>query len=152
MPNAKFLVVTNDLPEPILEKAALKNIAGGDIIITSAPRAQVPVHIAVSDSALFFIKPVFSKSASSPTKQGEIMGMGVPIICNNGIGDTDEIILDSNAGVLIDRFDSGQYDKAIAALAATKFEKEKIRQGAQKYYSLDKGVALYHSIYAALVN
>lgn len=150
--NAKMLFVTNDNAEVIMTNSKNKNIASSDIVITSVPRAQVPVHIAISDVALFFIKPVFSKSASSPTKQGEIMGMGVPIICNSGIGDTDEIIRHTNSGILIASFESAQYEQAVKAVAATIFSKEEIRQGAQTYYALDMGVSRYHAVYKAMIN
>ena len=36
--------------------------------------------------------PSFSKKASCPTKMGEIMNLGVPVICNKGVGDVEEIM------------------------------------------------------------
>jgi hypothetical protein len=50
------------------------------------------LNISLFDTSIFFIRPTYSKKASSPTKQGEIMAMGIPLICNYGVGDTDEIV------------------------------------------------------------
>ena len=82
--------ITNDNPNNILQKASAKGISKEACIISSSPRKKVPTYLALSDWAIFFIQPLFSKAGSSPTKQGEIMGMEIPLICNSGVG--DEII------------------------------------------------------------
>jgi len=43
----------------------------------------------LSNASLFFIKPVWSKKASSPTKLAELMGLGIPVFSNSGVGDVD---------------------------------------------------------------
>ena len=90
-PQAKFLFITAEPATQILDKAHALQIPPDSFIITPAPHKQVPTYLALSNCSIFFIKPVFSKSASSPTKQGEIMGMGLPHICNSGVGDVDSI-------------------------------------------------------------
>src|SRR5438552_13503857 len=87
IPGAIFLFITHDNHEKILRMAASKGIAADDIRIQSASRNEVTLYLSVSDWSIFFIKDVYSKKASSPTKQAEIMAMGIPIICND-IGDT----------------------------------------------------------------
>lgn len=86
-PQAKFLVCTRDNPQVIWSKAAEHGIAEESIIIRSVQRDQMPLYISLSHYSIFFIRPTFSKQASSPTKMGEIMAMGVPVIVNKGIGD-----------------------------------------------------------------
>ena len=148
-PNAKFFFITNEPAELVLAAARKKSIAESKFIITPASHFLVPTYLALSSVSIFFIKPVFSKRASSPTKQGEIMGVGLPYVCNVGVGDVDEIIADTNSGYAIKNFSVSDYNNAIQKLLTEKLDSEKIRQGAFKYYSLAKGVEKYHLVYQA---
>jgi hypothetical protein len=112
----------------------------------------VPYFLSLADVGLFFIKPVFSKTASSPTKQGEIMGMGIPIICNDRVGDTGPIIKETGAGIVLSAFDLSAYQMAVDQLSeVVKIPRAKIRAGAMKYYSLKEGVARYLEVYQDLL-
>jgi glycosyltransferase involved in cell wall biosynthesis len=110
----------------------------------------VPTYLALSQCSIFFIKPVFSKSASSPTKQGEIMGMGMPHICNAGVGDVDDII-DEKSGVLLKTLNTAEYEKAIQKMLSTTFDKDYIRFRSQQIYSLSTGVENYRKVYKAVL-
>ena len=97
-PAAYFFLITGDQHELIRQKAAEKNIEPGKIIIRTATRKEVPASISISTHSVFFIRPTYSKISSSPTKQAELMAMGIPVITNSGIGDTSEII-ETRAGL-----------------------------------------------------
>lgn len=149
--NAKFLFITPDDPRDILTEVASKNIPKEKIIIQKATRAEVPVMLVLSQVSIFFIKPVFSKKASSATKMGEIMGMGIPLICNSNVGDVDAIMDDAKAGVVLNSFNNNAYLKAVESIDdLLKIPSENIRAYAKKYYSLEDGVEKYNSIYKKL--
>ena len=84
--------------------------------------------------------------SSSPTKQGEIMAMGIPVICNACIGDTDTIVKKYNAGVV----SKGNYANTIAEMGNFKTSAEDIRSGAIDFFSLKKGVDRYANVYQSL--
>jgi glycosyltransferase involved in cell wall biosynthesis len=105
----------------------------------------------ISNFSLFFIKPAYSKKASSPTKQGELMGLGVPIVCNNGVGDTSEIVKKYKAGVVVEAFDEKAYNRAIEEIEALDFDREKLRSGARDYFDLALGVKRYLGVYQKLL-
>ena len=100
------------------------------------------------DASIFFIKPSYSKKASSPTKQGEIMAMGVPLICNANVGDTDLIVTKYESGIVIDKFDKETFKNNI--IDPSKFDSDKISEGAKDYFSLTEGVQRYLSVYKAV--
>jgi len=150
-PEARFLFITGEPASDILTKAKTKGIPEAAFIITPAPHKQVPTYLAMSQCSIFFIKPVFSKSASSPTKQGEIMGMGMPHVCNAGVGDVDDII-DEKSGVLIKSLDTAGYEGAIQKMLNTTFDKDYIRSRAQQIYSLSAGVEKYKEVYKRISN
>ncbi|NNF01754.1 MAG: glycosyltransferase, partial [Bacteroidia bacterium] len=146
--NTKFLFITAEAKETILSSAEQKGINTENIIVKKSKREDVPVHLSLSQICIFFIKPVYSKKASSPTKQGEIMGLGLPIICNHNVGDTDMIIEDSSAGAIVTEFSVQNYQQVCEKVPELlKLDKNKIRAGAEKFYSLDRGVEKYFSIY-----
>ena len=147
-PNSKFLFVTGETPEKIIAEASKKGIGADDIKIISVLHHEVPSFISIMDVSIFFIRPSYSKKASSPTKQGEIMAMGVPLICNANVGDTDLIVNKYQSGIVIDKFDSATYQNNI--IDPSKFDSDKISEGATDYFSLTEGVQRYLSVYKAV--
>ncbi len=151
-PAAKFLFITNEPASLVLNSAKQKGIDESRFIITPAPHSLVPTYLALSSASIFFIKPVFSKKASSPTKQGEIMGVGIPYVCNTGVGDVDEIMADTNSGVAVTEFTTAEYKKKVTQLLQGQINSETIVKGAFKYYSLQEGVKKYHSVYRTILS
>jgi len=144
----RFLFITPDKPEDIFNLAVKYGVDKSCIIVRKASREDVPALLGLSEVSVFFIKPVFSKKASSPTKQAEVLSMGIPIICNEGIGDTGDIIRANGAGIVIDSFTQEAYKQAIKEIDFIKEKKaEVIRKIALDLFSLEKGVDAYAEIY-----
>jgi glycosyltransferase involved in cell wall biosynthesis len=73
----------------------------------------VPAYLSAADAGISFIKPCFSKLASSPTKNGEYLACGLPLILNAGIGDSDALATEWNIGALVTEFTEKNYSQAI---------------------------------------
>lgn len=102
-PDVHMLLITRDW-QPA--HTALLKARGGEglasrLHIRPASRVEVPSLIGAADVMLSFIKPAYSKMASSPTKLAEAFACGVPVICNPGIGDVDKQVADLSAGMLV---------------------------------------------------
>lgn len=152
-PFAKFLFITHENPQIILSKASELQLPTEQIIIKKAGRNEVPALISLSAISLFFIKPVFSKKASSPTKLGEIMAMGIPVICNSGVGDVESIIRETQSGILIDKFNEEKYTYAVQHIENLVMQpKLKIREGALRLFSLEQGIHNYEKVYSRCLN
>jgi len=150
--NSVFLFITPEDKNQIIKKAAEKNIPAEKLFFIKANRDEVPTLLSLSDASIFFIKPVFSKRASSPTKHGEIMSMGIPVICNSMIGDTDQIVEESGSGIVIKNFNDECYLEAINKMESFKnFDSQKSRTAAQKYFSLEKGIESYEKVYKTII-
>jgi hypothetical protein len=80
------------------------------------------------------------------------MALGIPIICNANVGDTDIIVKYYQSGSIVNNFNDYEYDKTISELDLIKFESKKLRSGAIDYFSLEKGIASYNEIYKSLIN
>jgi glycosyltransferase involved in cell wall biosynthesis len=151
-PDARFLFISGDDPSHIKRIASENGIDPDDIIIAKAARENVPAYLSLSNASIFFIKPVFSKKASSPTKQAEIMSMGIPVICNSGVGDTDKIFSDNDAGLVLKDFSETEMERVISEMdKILKLDPTQIRNKAVKLFSLDDGVEKYHKIYSDIM-
>ena len=151
IPSAKFLFITPEAKDFVITKARAQNIPIESLVILKATRNEMPLLLKCCDASIFFIKPSFSKKASSPVKQGEIMSMGIPIICNSKIGDTDLIVRESNAGFILKELTDDAFDNMITQSEKLKdLNPTEIRKGAEKFYSLEKGIDAFDKIYKKL--
>ncbi|MDJ1484360.1 glycosyltransferase [Cytophagaceae bacterium YF14B1] len=150
-PHARFLFITPDDPEMIRRNAQKYGISGDTIRIMKAERKEVPIRLAESHISLFFIKPSFSKKASSPTKMGEILSMGIPVICNANVGDANYLMENYSSGELVRTFTEVEYDRVISQLDEIRMiSSESLRQTALDYFDLEKGIGLYEEVYQKL--
>jgi len=152
-PEAKFLFISNNNHGDITAAANEYNIPPEKIIVKFGKRHEVPVLLSFSNYSLFFIKPCYSKLSSSPTKHGEIMAMGIPVITNSGVGDVKEIVEKYEAGFVLDDFTAASMNTIVEKMIdpQTTFNAEKIRAGAKDFYDLDKTVSTYTAVYKKIL-
>ncbi|MEI7595183.1 MAG: glycosyltransferase [Bacteroidota bacterium] len=149
----RFMFITHDNAEAIKAKAKTRGIDENELIIQASTRQDLPTLMSIAKISIFFIKPVFSKQASSPTKMGELMGMGIPIICNAGVGDVDEIVNQTCCGELVNFCNNEEYSRIAQKLdSIINTNKQKIIDGAYQYYSLENGVERYEEVYKCILN
>lgn len=149
-PASVFFFVSNEPKEMVLEEARRQDIPADKLKVLSASRQEVPYYISLMDLGIFFIKNAYSKKASSPVKQGEMMAMGVPVFCNAGVGDSDHIIQKYRSGELVYTFNEAAYNDAIRRMKEEMNHPEQIRQGALEYFDLKSGIEAYASVYESL--
>ncbi len=150
---ALFLFITHSHPDQIYSKAAALGISGSDLIIKEASRSDVPWLIKASDINISFIKPTYSKISSSPTKLGEVLSMGIPVIANSGVGDVEEMIKDAQAGYILHQFNEKEFQNAVDAIPSLlQKDPQSIRAKAEAIYSLKRGISLYLECYGSLFN
>ena len=152
IPQAKFLFISPHLHDVIAGEAAKYGLPADKLIVKQGKRAEVPALLSLSSYSIFFIKPCYSKLSSSPTKHGEIMAMGIPVITNSGVGDVEEIVNKYHSGYVLNNFTDEAFDAVIAAMQDNKmFDADEIRNGAKDFYSLEKAVEKYTAIYREIL-
>ena len=151
-PDAVFLLITRDNKQLILDEAARHGISANRIIVQPATRNEVPQLAMLSSASLFFIKPVWSKKASSPTKLAELMALGIACVTNKGVGDVDGIIESNPLGVLVKGWTRNDYAEAIRKMLELPADREASRRLACEMFSLEKGAAAYDSIYKTITH
>ena len=147
---AIFLIVSREPRDQIIADARRHGIAVDRLIVRPASRAEVPKLVAAADYGLFFILPVFSKKASSPTKMGEFLSLEVPVVANRDVGDVEPILRESGAGVVVDAFDGASYARALDQLETLKPDIKRWRAAARRWFDLDTGIDRYDAIYRSV--
>lgn len=154
-PNGHVLWLTPGNHERVRQLMSDRGIAPTQYSIRSVSAATVPSYLSASDAGVAFIKPCLSKLASSPTKNGEYLAAGLPLIINAGVGDSDSLVNDWDAGVLLNDLNETEYDKAIdGILNLTKSAaiKSKVRQLAEKLFDLETiGATRYTALYETVL-
>ena len=152
-PDARFLIVNRGEHAWIRERLASAGMPADAVELTSATHAEVPRHMARMDAGIFFIKPVFSKQASAPTKLAEFLGCGIPCLGNAGVGDMAEVLDGERVGVAVKAFDRASVTAGLQVLlnlAADPATVARCVAAAQKHFSLDEGVRRYAAVYRHL--
>ena len=88
-----------------------------------------------------------------PTKLGEFLGCGVPCVCNSGVGDMADIVNNKCVGVVLDSFDKNKKKESILHLLELIKDpeiKNRCRETALEYFSLEDGVNSYNNVYNSL--
>lgn len=151
-PESYFLILTHSDPAIIEKKLPNYQLSKNNVIIREAQRSEVPFLMKSSDVSISFIKPVYSKISSCPTKLGETLSMGIPVICNIGIGDVESIVDQAGAGVVLSAFNDQEYFRAIDALPELmQKEPETIRTASARWFDLQKGIEMYKSAYKTVL-
>jgi glycosyltransferase involved in cell wall biosynthesis len=121
------------------------------IHIHPATRETVPELLGISDVMLSFIKPAYSKIASSPTKLAEAFSMGIPVISNSGVGDVDQIIEELDAGAIVDLSDDSNIAQTASNLKLIVGKGGvELRERARKRFGLEVASRLYEDVYHKL--
>lgn len=152
-PEARLLVINRGEHAYIQQVLAAAGVPAAAVELRSADHAQMPAQMARMDAGIFFIRPVFSKQASAPTKLAELLGCGIPCLANAGVGDMAQILEGERVGVALRGFDAADLDAGLRRLLALCNEPQlaaRCAATAQRHFSLDEGVARYRHIYQEL--
>jgi len=150
-PEAMFKILTMEPESSIYEVSDRLGIERSVLIIKAVKRRDMALEMNGADAGIFFLKQAFSKMASSPVKQGEMMAMGIPLFCNEGVGDSSYIVKTYNSGIVVPEYTKEAYRQAIEKFRGTKFDAEAIRKGALDYFSLAGGIRRYRAVYDSLL-
>jgi glycosyltransferase involved in cell wall biosynthesis len=154
VPDLHLLVLTQSDRRLIDDELSRFGVTDADCTIRSAPAPEVPAYLAAADAALAFIRPTYSKISSSPTKIGEYLAAGLPVVTGRGVGDVDDHLERSRTGIVLDDFREDALERAAEALGRAIGDPEqaaRARRCAHEELSLRAvGVPAYERLYERL--
>lgn len=154
-PRAFFQILTQDEPAPILEALTAGGIEACDFDLRYSAPTDLPLILSAADAAISFRAGEYSKRAASPTKVGECLAAGLPVVTNAGIGDCDELLGGNRVGVVLGEFDVTDYRRGAEQLVALLQDPElrrRCHRVAEECLSLEGvGAVRYAGIYDRLL-
>lgn len=153
-PEALFKIVTRDDRKVISNEARSNSIPVDKINFDTASPDEIAIKISdISFGVLFFTSGI-SKLGSAPTRMGELLACGIPVMGNSGVGDMSSLIERYNIGVVIedchpDTLEIG-YRKMLSMLRDPDLI-QRCRSAAENYFSADCGALKYSNIYKSLI-
>lgn len=151
IPNIKLLVLTKDTDELNHILSLYSTEQKALVVSASASYNEMPAYLSMAKASMFFIKPAYSKIASSPTKMAECWAMNLPIITNAGIGDNDLYFNKHKGGILIQDFSDKEYQTACKKYIELIKGKHDYRKIALDFFDTQMAIKKYTGIYNSLV-
>ena len=151
-PDAGISIVTRDDHGEVLAAARRVGIEPSEVEIRSASSEEMPALLGHMDVGVMFYAPDIGRA---PTRLGEFLAMGLPVVSNTGIGDIGELIQSYEVGVVVDRVQDSsaleqaagellaRYDQILAAGAC--------RYAAEDYFSAFCGAEKYRCLYQEVI-
>lgn len=151
-PGLCFELTTRDDPDRI--RASLPADLHTRLRIGPSAQDKVQEVLHGQIASVMFFTDGLSKLGSSPTRMGEVLGCGLPVIANEGVGDVARIVRERRVGVLARSARPEDMEKTWAELQMLLADPEleaRCRQAAEDIFSLETGTERYRDIYAAVI-
>lgn len=153
--SAVFKIVTRDSEQILREIALQYGIENSKLEIISSSPDDISNNIANMKAGLLYFTAGISKLGSAPTRMGEFLACGIPVIGNRGVGDMADLIERYKVGVVIEDGSQISIDNALASLDVLYQDKDlatRCRNAAETYFSADSGAEKYRKIYHQIIN
>jgi len=94
-----------------------------------------------------------SLTAAMPTKIGEFLACGRPVVVNKGLGDMDQFLKEFDAGVILDGSKNNLVESAnkLVSLVMDPETPLRCRALAEKYFSMERGSIKYLDLYSQML-
>ncbi len=129
------------------------SLSVGEDLIISATHSQMPKLVADSHFGMAICKEdnLDSLAAAVPTKIGEFLASGRPVIVSKGIGDMDFLLKSAKAGITIGHSDSlSDLGEQISNLISDPGIEERCRALAVEHFDMEKAITAYSRIYSQM--
>ncbi|GAA6201283.1 glycosyltransferase family 4 protein [Aquicoccus sp. SU-CL01552] len=154
-PDARFEIVTRDDPEHVRAAIDPADALAGRLSIGPRPSADMPDAVRGHDlSMMFYAGGEISELGRSPTRMAEVLGCGLPVVANEGVGDVADIVRRNTVGVIVAGPREDQMVEALRQLETLKTDPDlsvRCRATAEAVFSLETGTAGYRDIYATIL-
>jgi glycosyltransferase involved in cell wall biosynthesis len=135
-------------------ESPLKTLGVGEDVIVTASHSKMPKIVRESHFGIAICKQgdLTSLSAAVPTKIGEFLASGRPVIVSSGIGDLDQMLSSTSTGVIIDQSDSlMEISQRIHEIISDPKTPDRCRELAMESFDMEKSIVRYLDIYERML-
>ena len=153
--NARFEIVTRDDADRVRVTLDPMNKFGDRLTIGPRPSEEMPAAVRGHDlTVMFYAGGEVSELGRSPTRMAEVLGCGLPVVANEGVGDVADIIRRYNVGVVVKDGSQAAMMAALDELKALRSDPDlpsRCRKAAEEVFSLQAGTEAYRKLYAKIL-
>lgn len=153
-PKAEFEVVTRDDADEVRTRLDPEGTLPNLSIYACAPEQMHEAIRRQVASVMFYAGGEVSELGRSPTRMAEILGCGIPVVANDGVGDVGRIVRDYRVGVIVADSSDSAMDAAVEELAQLRADPElpaRCRRAAEEVFSLKGGTEAYRALYGEIL-
>ena len=136
-------------------ESPLEMLGVGEDVIISASHSEMPKIVRESHFGIAICKHdgLDSLSAAVPTKIGEFLASGRPVIVSSGIGDLDQMLSSTKTGVIIHHRDSlNEVGQRIDEIISDPKTPGRCRELAMDHFDMEKSIDRYLDIYERMLH
>lgn len=151
IPTATFLLIVRGPVNALRESVERRELRTVTTFVPSVPNGEVPKWLSIAHVGVAFYRRGLSNVARFPTKIGEYLASGLPVVVSGGVGDCDGLIEAGRVGVSVGEFTISEYRRAarlLRELLQDQSLSNRCRNIALRRLSIAEGVERYHSVYA----
>jgi glycosyltransferase involved in cell wall biosynthesis len=145
-----FEITTRDDPDKVRTAIGVGPELQSRIYIGPCSIEKVQEVLQVQTASVMFFTQGQGKLGSSPTRMAEILGCGLPIVANDGVGDVARIIKEYKVGVLVKGPSEPEMLDAwndLLELLKDPGLALRCRRAAENFFSLYSGTEAYKALY-----
>jgi|TARA_B110000908_G_C10231919_1_gene441063 glycosyltransferase involved in cell wall biosynthesis len=154
-PDARFEIVTRDDEDLVRTALDPMNKFADRLEIGPRTSEEMPDAVRSHDlSVMFYAGWEVSELGRSPTRMAEVLGCGLAVVANEGVGDVADIIRQYNVGVIVKDRSEAAMATALDELSALRSDPDlpsRCRQAAEEVFSLEAGTEIYRNLYARIL-
>lgn len=125
-----------------------ENLGLGEEIIIETPYSEMPRYLNEFSIGIAICKNLSTANLGvMPTKIGEFLACGRPVVVNKGLGDLDTLLKEYKAGVVLDRTNLDEAVEEVIEITQSESIQLNCRKLAIDYFDLRKGALKYLDIY-----
>lgn len=151
--DSSFRILTSSNREYVINAAEGAGLSPSCLSVAKVSPDAMPDELANADVGMCFVKPTEAKVASCPTKLGEYLACGIPVVATDGVGDVTEILEDNRVGVVLHHDDESSWPAAarqLGTLLKDRHLKARCRRVAEQHFGLAEGANAYLRIYGEM--
>jgi glycosyltransferase involved in cell wall biosynthesis len=153
LPGQALTLITREDAEAIARAAEADGVPRDRLRIYGVDFADAPQAMRGLEAVAIFLETGLAKLGSCPTRMGEALGSGLPVIVNPGVGDVGDIVCTHQVGVLVEDASDEAMDRAVEALFKLREDpglSARCRSVAEEVFSLASGAKAYDRLYREL--
>jgi glycosyltransferase involved in cell wall biosynthesis len=153
---AFVLCLTASDPRLLTDRLVARGLPSGSFVARRAEPRDVPRYLAAGDVGVSFSEAGVARLAASPTKLGEYLAAGLPVVQSGGVGDVDALVEQERVGAIIREYTAAEYRRVLGVIGELRRDaalKDRCRSVATREFDLRAVAGVrYRRIYEALMS